>query len=166
MKAAKYWIEKLNLEKHPEGGWFKEIYRSPDIIPVQGLSNDFNDSRNCSTSIYYLLEGEDFSSFHRIHSDEIWHYYAGGSAVEIISIEQGKLNNQLLGNDPDKNQQLQIVIPKNTWFAAQLVNKNSYALMGCTVAPGFHFDDFEMANEKLLEEFPHLETQIKNLIRI
>jgi hypothetical protein len=71
-----------------------------------------------------------------------------------------------LGNDPDKNQQLQIVVPKNTWFAAQLLNKNGYALAGCTVAPGFYFDDFEMADENLLKEFPHLESQIKNLIRI
>lgn len=166
MKSAKYWIEKLNLEKHPEGGWFKEIYRSEDIIPGHALSTDFKDSRNYSTSIYYLLEGDDFSSFHRIHSDEIWHYYAGFSPVEIISIEQGKINRQLLGNYPDENQQLQVIVPKNTWFAAQLVNQKGYALAGCTVSPGFHFDDFEMADEKLLEEFPQLESQIRKLIGI
>ena len=166
MKTAKYWIEKLNLEKHPEGGWFKEIYRSEDIIPEHALPPDFKGPRNCSTSIYYLLEGEDFSSFHRIHSDEIWHYYAGFSPIEIISIEQGKLIKHLLGNDPDSNQNLQIVVPKNTWFAAQLIDQKGYALAGCTVAPGFHFDDFEMADEKLLEEFSHLENQIRRLILI
>ncbi len=135
------------------------------MINEHALPVDFKGSRNCSTSIYYLLEGENFSSFHRIHSDEIWHYYAGSSPVEIISIERGKLNRLHLGDDPDKNQHLQIVVPKNTWVAAQLLNKNGYALAGCTVAPGFHFDDFEMGNIKLLEEFPHLETQIRKLIR-
>ncbi len=154
------------MEKHPEGGWFKEIYRSLDVIPEKALSANFKGSRNCSTSIYYLLEKEDFSSFHRIKSDEIWHYYAGNSPVEIISIEQGKIKKQLLGNDPDLNQNLQVIIPKNTWFAARLVNKQGFALAGCTVSPGFHFDDFELAGTMLLDEFPQLEKQIKDFIRI
>ena len=162
MKQAKYWIEKLELEKHPEGGWFKEIYRSSDIISRRALPNDFNGDRNCSTSIYYLLENEDFSSFHRIHSDEIWHYYMGSSSIEIISIQQGELKRQLLGNDPDSNQNLQIVVPKNTWFAAQLVLRKGYALVGCTVSPGFHFNDFELADEKLPDE---LQAKIVSQIR-
>lgn len=165
MKQAKYWIEKLELEKHLEGGWFKEIYRSSDIIPQHALPNDFNGDRNCSTSIYYLLEIEDFSSFHRIYSDEIWHYYTGSSPIEIISIELGKLKRQFLGNNPDSNQNLQIVVPKNTWFAAQLVQRKGYALVGSTVAPGFHFDDFELADEKLLDEFPHLKEKIRELVK-
>jgi len=75
MKSANYWIEKLGLQKHPEGGWFKEVYRSPEII-INGILPDIRGDRNISTSIYYLLEGKDFSAFHRIKSDELWHYYS------------------------------------------------------------------------------------------
>ena len=166
MKSAKYWIEKLGLDRHPEGGWFKEIYRSDDIITVDSLSGDYRGTRNCSTSIYYLLEGDDYSSFHRIKSDEVWHYYAGSTSIEILLIVDGSLIKQLCGNNPDENQQLQIVVPKNTWFAARLHDKSGYALVGCTVSPGFQFDDFEMSDEKIMEEFPQLETEIKNLLRI
>ena len=81
ISSAKYWIEKLNFEKHPEGGWFKEVYRSEEVIPKKSLPEYFPGSRNISTSIYYLLEGDDFSAFHRIKSDEIWHYYEGNSAI-------------------------------------------------------------------------------------
>lgn len=164
-RTAKYWIEKLQLKKHPEGGWFKEVYRSDEVIPAVALPTGFSGCRSISTSIYYLLEGEDFSSFHRIKSDEIWHYYSGNSAVEIISVEEGKIKKQFLGDNPRENQFFQIVVPKNTWFAARLVNKQGFALAGCTVSPGFDFDDFEMANEKLIEEYPELEKEIVGLIR-
>ena len=166
MKSAQHWIKKLKLEKHPEGGWFKEVYRSSEVILKQTLSSDFTGDRNCSTSIYYLLEGEDFSSFHRIKSDEIWHYYAGNLPLEIVSIVGGKLKKQLCGNNPDQDQHLQIVVPKNTWFAACLPDKNGYALVGCTVSPGFHFDDFEIAGKDFLEEFQDLKDQITCLIRV
>jgi predicted cupin superfamily sugar epimerase len=165
ISSAKYWIEKLNLEKHPEGGWFKEIYRSEEVIPKEALPEYFSGSRILSTSIYYLLEGDDFSAFHRIKSDEIWHYYAGNSAIEILSIEKGNLKKQLLGNQPEKNQVLQFVVPKNTWFAAKLTSSKGFALVGCTVSPGFHFDDFEMAGKDLLTKFPILENEIRELIR-
>lgn len=164
-RTAKYWIEKLQLKKHPEGGWFKEVYRSDEVIPAVALPTGFSGRRNISTSIYYLLAGEDFSSFHRIKSDEIWHFYTGTSAIEIISVEEGKIRKQFLGDNPRENQFFQIVVPKNTWFAARLVNKQGFALAGCTVSPGFDFDDFEMANEKLIEEYPELEKEIVGLIR-
>jgi len=86
MKTAQYWIEKLELQKHPEGGWFREIYRASEIIPKSGLPEYFTRERNVSTSIYYLLEGKNNSNFHRIKSDEIWHFYTGSSAIEIINI--------------------------------------------------------------------------------
>jgi hypothetical protein len=166
VKKALFWIEKLNLEKHPEGGWFKEVYRASEILSEQALSGNFSGARNISTSIYYLLENDDFSAFHRIKSDEIWHFYTGSSSIEIIYIEQGKIQKQFLGNEPDKNQNLQFVVPKNTWFAARLSEQKGYALVGCTVSPGFHFDDFELAGKELVEEYPELEMQIKNLIRL
>lgn len=164
-KSAQYWIEKLQLQKHPEGGWFNEVYRSDEMIPSNALPAGFTGSRNISTSIYYLLEVDDFSAFHRIMSDELWHFYTGNSAVEIISIEEGKIKRQFLGDNPGQNQYFQIVVPKNTWFAARLVNKNGFALAGCTVSPGFHFDDFEMAGNELIHEFLELEKEIVGLIR-
>lgn len=165
IKSAKFWIENLQLEKHPEGGWFNEVYRSGKMISKHALPVGFSGDRSISTSIYYLLEGEDFSAFHRIKSDEIWHYYTGNSAIEIISIEEGKTKRQFLGDNPGQNQYFQIVVPKNTWFAAHLINKNGFALAGCTVSPGFHFDDFEMAGNELIQEFPKLEREISAFIR-
>ena len=163
--SAKYWIEKLGLQKHPEGGWYKEVYRSEETVSKNGLPQGFSGDRNISTSIYYLLEGNDFSAFHRIKSDEIWHYYSGSSAIEILSIENGILKSQLLGNQLDENQVLQYVVPKNTWFSARLFSENGFALVGCTVSPGFHFDDFEMGGEELLEKYPKLKGEIGKLIR-
>jgi len=165
MKTAKYWIEKLELQKHPEGGYFREIYLSDDIVPQIGLPDNFRGERSFATSIYYLLEGNDFSAFHRIKSDEIWHYYAGSSAIEIVSLVQGKIKKYLVGNDPDHGEIFQVIVPKNTWFAARLQNQEGYALAGCTVSPRFHFDDFEMADKKLIDEFPELADEIAPMVR-
>ena len=166
IKTAEYWIKKLKLEKHPEGGWFKEVYRSTEMAVADALPDGFSGSRNFSTSIYYLLKGTDFSSFHRIKSDEIWHYYVGDSAIEILFIQNGKLIKQLCGNNPEQGQNLQIIVPKHMWFAARLVDKAGFALAGCTVSPGFHFEDFEMAGKELLDEYPQLKDQITGLIRL
>ena len=160
MKTSAYWIKKLELEKHPEGGWYHEIYLSDDIVPQTGLPSSFRGERSFATSIYFLLERNDFSAFHRIKSDEIWHYYTGTSAIEILSLEKGKMKKYLVGNDPDKGETFQVIVPKNTWFAARLSNSRGYALAGCTVSPGFHFEDFELANEKLIEEYPELKDKI------
>lgn len=165
MKTAAYWIEKLELEKHPEGGWFREIYLSDDIVPQTGLPSSFRGERSFATSIYYLLEGTDFSAFHRIKSDEIWHYYAGTSAIEILSLEKGKLKKYLVGNDLEKRETFQVIVPKNTWFASRLVNLKGYALAGCTVSPGFHFEDFELADGRLLKEYPEFSDEIAQLLR-
>ncbi len=164
-KTAQYWINQLKLDKHPEGGCFKEIYRLEEMAAEDALPEGFSGSRNFSTSIYYLLEGDDFSSFHRIKSDELWHYYAGNSAIEIISIQNGNIVKQLCGNNLEKGEQLQVIVPKNTWFAARLADKTGFALTGCTVSPGFHFEDFEMDGSKLMEEYPHLIKEIAALIR-
>jgi len=156
---------KVGLQKHPEGGWFKEIYRSGDVVPETGLPENFNGKRNFSTSIYFLLEGGDFSAFHRIKSDEIWHYYTGNSAIEILTIENRRIKKQLVGNNLENDEQLQVVAPKNKWFAARLKNTQGFGLVGCTVSPGIHFDDFEMADEKLIDEFPELKEEIVPFLR-
>jgi uncharacterized protein len=157
--TAEYWIEQLNLQKHPEGGWYKEIYRSEEKVKTP------LGERNAATAIYYLLSGDDFSAFHRINSDEIWHYYAGTSALEILWLQNGKLRTAKLGRKIEQGQQLQIVVPGKCWFAARLVNEAAFALAGCTVAPGFSFNDFELADTGLLVHFPGYSAQIKALIR-
>lgn len=165
MKPATYWINTLELEKHPEGGWFKEIYRANDRVKVSSSGEKSAQYKNASTSIYYLLEKNEFSAFHRIKSDEIWHFHVGNSAIEIRWIEKGKLVVKLLGNRPEKNESLQIVVPKNCWFSACLSNKNGFALAGCTVAPGFDFTDFEMADYSLIHQFPELTDVLKPFIK-
>jgi predicted cupin superfamily sugar epimerase len=156
MKSAAYWIEKYDLQAHPEGGYYAETYRSAENIPKEGLPDRFAGSRSHSTAIYFLLQSVDFSGFHRIKSDEMWHFYAG-QALEIFVIfpDTGQLEIIRLGADPDKDEVFQAVVPAGTWFGSRPASGSSYCLVGCTVAPGFDFEDFEMADRNaLLEAFP------------
>jgi len=164
MKTAGYWIEKLQLEKHPEGGYYREVYRSEESIPADVLSVRYRGSRNLSTSIYFLLQGQEFSSFHKIQSDETWHFYQG-STLELFVLETvGNLTRYLMGQHLDNGENLQLTILRNQWFAARMIDKDSYALVGCTVAPGFHFDDFELAERsKLMTTFPQHKKLIEEL---
>jgi uncharacterized protein len=165
-QTAEYWIEKLKLQKHPEGGYFKEIFRSENKIPGESLKK-FRDERSTFTSIYYLLKGHDFSAFHRLKSEEMWHFFNGSPVTIYVINEDGKLEKKHLGPDPDNMEDFQICIPGNTWFAAKVNNPVLYSLVGCTVSPGFDFQDFEMAErEALLKEFPHLKDCIIQLTRI
>lgn len=149
---AKKYIEKLHLEPHPEGGYFKEIYRSGEIILPEGLPHRFRNKRNISTSIYFLLEGKQKSYFHKLKSDEIWHFYDGCGVNIYIIDNSGNLSEVSIGKDSE----LQAVIENNNWFAAELKDIKSFCLLGCTVAPGFDFDDFELAKRgELLKLFPH-----------
>lgn len=149
MQTALYYIEKLQLLPHPEGGYFKEVFRDQKEYPPHG---SFSGPRNYATSIYYLLEKNDFSSFHRIKSNETWHHYDGG-CVLIHYFENHQLITKKLGKRLEKGELPQLTIPKSTWFAAEPAPECVYALMGCTVAPGFDFEDFEMAKMEDLEEY-------------
>lgn len=164
IRTAEYYIQKLNLAPHPEGGYFKEIYRSTGVIRADCLAEEYGGNRNFCTSIYFLLKGNNISAMHRLRSDEIWHFY-DGCPVQIISInEKGVLNEIILGKDLSKGESFQSVIPKNSWFGAELADKKSFALVGCTVSPGFEFEDFEIGKRKdLLKNFPGFERKIKNL---
>jgi predicted cupin superfamily sugar epimerase len=149
---ARYYIDKLDLKKHPEGGYYREIYRAGEMyftetIPARKLSK-----KNISTSIYFLLSGKDKSLFHRLKSDEIWHFYDGCDVLLWLIDEKGNLNQIRVGKESEV---FQFVIPHNTWFAAELTDKNSFALVGCTVSPGFDFKDFELAKRNdLLNKYP------------
>ncbi len=156
MSNANYWIDKLKLEEHPEGGYYREVYRSDENIAMNALPERYNGSRSFSTSIYFLLEGTQISRFHRIKSDETWHFYQGTTLELFVLGNDGTLSTQLLGNNLEAGESLQITIKRNNWFGGKIVDKSSFALMGCTVAPGFHFDDFELGDkQQLLEKFPH-----------
>jgi hypothetical protein len=158
-QKAKYYIQKLQLNKHPEGGYYREIYRSGEIISIDAPKNNLK--RNFSTSIYFLLEGAQISKFHRLKSDELWHFYDGGSVKVYVIDGKGKLNEIVLGRKTEEGEIFQTVIKKNNWFAAEVMNKRSFSLIGCTVSPGFDFSDFELANrEDLLECFPKYKSLI------
>ncbi|MEO8711287.1 MAG: cupin domain-containing protein [Parafilimonas sp.] len=154
MHDAAFYIEQLNLKPHPEGGYYKETYRSKGIIPVASLKN-FTGDRNYSTAIYYLLQQGNFSAFHKIKSDECWHHYAGNTLLIHVLYNNADYRCIKLGAAIDKDEVLQFIVPANTWFAAECAEKTSFVLAGCTVAPGFDFADFEMADKQnLLHEFP------------
>jgi len=137
----------LNLEPHPEGGFYKEMYRSE--TKVKNLIGSSN--KSALTSIYYLLAGRDFSAWHRIKSDETWYFHLGCDVLIYFFDENKLLRTKQIGMT-SKN--LQITIPAHTWFAAKPLNENDFCLVSCAVAPGFEFDDFEIAiREDLTKEF-------------
>jgi uncharacterized protein len=161
--SASYWIEKLSLQKHVEGGFYKRIYCSGIKIPAAQLPAVFKGERPIATSIYFLLEAGEFSAMHRIASDELWHFYSGDCLL-IYEIEaDGSLTNHLLGNNYEAGETFQCAIKAGSWFGAILKN-GDYALAGCTVSPGFDFEDFELAKPNvLLELYPQHQAIIKML---
>ena len=150
MQRHQYLIERLELEAHPEGGYYKRVYESCTRV----TANDHQD-RACLSSIYYLLHGKCYSSFHRLDADEQWHYYEGTTPLFLHMISpQGCYEKKQLS---PKYQQYQIVIPAHYWFAAELQHKQAsdFALLGCSVAPGFEFSQFELADrDKLITQLP------------
>ncbi len=165
-QAQKY-IEKLQLKLHPEGGYYKEIYRAGDMILPKHLPKRYKSSRNFSTSIYFLLEGNQVSNFHKLKSDEQWHFYDGSTIVIHVIDESGNLNKILLGRNIENGETLQTVIKYNSWFAAELSDKTSFALIGCTVAPGFDFTDFELGKrDELIKTFPQFRELIYKLTKL
>ncbi len=148
-------INFLKLIEHPEGGYFREIYRSECVINQGHVNGEINSKRNFSTSIYYLLESGQISKFHRLKSDEIWHFYSGSPLLLYIIDDCGELTVHHLGIDLNNGDIPQILCPAGYWFGAEVLEKNSYSFVGCTVSPGFDYKDFELANrEKLISEYP------------
>lgn len=157
-KPAKQWIEKLNLKPHPEGGYFREFFRSDIQIYAENLPYIYTTHRSSGTAIYFLLDQNDFSAFHRLKTGELW-YLLDGSSVRIHILE--KEDRKIL--DLDKSQPV-VHVPANRWFAAEIVDKSRFALMSCVVMPGFEFEDLEIADyESLIREFPENKDIIKRL---
>lgn len=163
-RSASYWKEKLKMLPHPEGGFFKETYRAEGLIRKEHLSERFKGDRNFSTGIFYLLEKDQCSKFHRIQSDEMWHFYDGDCLIVFEFDEDGNLIENKLGLNIEEGEIPQLTIKAGRWFGARLNKPDTYCLAGCTVSPGFHFDDFEMADRnKLILEFPQNKSIIEKL---
>jgi predicted cupin superfamily sugar epimerase len=154
MHSALYWIEKLNMIAHPEGGWYKETFRDNRKVQTLNPSGELKEY-NASTAIYFLLDDQSFSAFHRIGAAEAWHFYAG-TGITIYSIEEnGELKTVELGTNPEQGQVFSTVVPANVWFASRVNQEGGYALCGCTVAPGFEFAEFELASKNdLISRYP------------
>lgn len=161
-RSSQYWIDHLKLDAHPEGGYYKETYRSQSEVSLPSFSG----ARNISTGIYFLLSQGNFSAFHRIKSDEMWHFYAGDPLSIFVIYPTGELNEIRLGLDLENGEVPQAVVPANCWFASRVHGQGDYTLVGCTVAPGFDFEDFEMADQQeLVESYPDHIALITTLTR-
>lgn len=164
MNNAEYWINKLKLEKHIEGGYFRETYRSEEIFKKETLPARYTVDHSVGTCIYFLLKSDDFSKFHRLANDEIWFFHMGAPLVIVTISPDGELQEQLLGANPELSESLHIIVPKHYWMAAYTSQKESYTLVSCTNAPGFEFSDFEMAErDALISEYPQHRQIIKKL---
>lgn len=151
MQQASAYIQHLQLQPHPEGGFYRETYRAATEIQAEG----FQGKRNVCTAIYFLLEGTNKSHFHKIKSDELW-FYHDGTSLEIFVLEATGLEVIRLGKNAAEGEVLQAVIPANVWFASKVKNNEGFVLVSCTVSPGFSFDDFQMAKKAdLKRQFPH-----------
>jgi uncharacterized protein len=160
-KSAEYWIKKLKLKPHKEGGYYREIYRSEEKINSIALPERYNGERHFATSIYFLLKSGQPSKFHKLKSDEIWNYHYG-SPIIIISIDnKGNLKENILGNNYNNNNEFQITIPKETLFAAYVTEDNSFSIVGCTSIPGFEYEDFELKDKnEITKQYPALKDTI------
>lgn len=166
MQEIKNIISHFDLHPHPEGGWYKQTYKSNEEIPVGALPQRFHGDRVFSTAIYFLLEQGNFSAFHRIKSDECWHFYSGDPLHIYIINPNGELKIVTLGNVFEKGQLFQYVVPANCWFASCPAEGSEYCFVGCTVAPGFDFEDFELAKkDELIGAYPAHKDLIKKLTR-
>jgi predicted cupin superfamily sugar epimerase len=165
-KNATYWIEQLKLEEHPEGGYFRQSYKATLTLPRAALPTEFSGDRAASTAIYFLLEGENFSAFHRLRSDEVWHFYAGSTLVVHVIEPEGKYFRIQLGRNADRGEVFQAVVRAGCWFASHVEDWKSFAVVGCTVAPGFEFADFEIGKQReLVAQYPEHREIVERLTR-
>lgn len=154
-------IQQLDLQPHPEGGFYRRTYCSHEHITRDGSGAQ----RRASTGIYYLLHDHAYSAWHRIDADEMWHFYAGDRLLIHTLDEHGACSTLRLGNMlQDPHAVFQCVVPAGSWFAAEREGAQGYSLVGCTVAPGFEFDTFELADtQALLRRYPQHEALILRL---
>lgn len=156
-------IERLGLQPHPERGYFRETYRA-----LTSVASDTHDgSRAASTAIYFLITASEPTTYlHRLKSDEVFHLYDGGPLEIVRLFPDGRWDIARLGMNLDAGERPQIVVPAGTWFGTELVAGASHCLVGCTVAPGFEFKDFELAEGPELEaRYPDAAGRIRRMRR-
>jgi predicted cupin superfamily sugar epimerase len=152
-------VTRLGLRPHPEGGFYRETFRSSLTTPTAA------GERAASTAIYYLLPAGARSALHRVRSDEVWHFYGGQSITIHLLDNAGGHRERRLGPDLQAGEEPQLVVPANVWQAA-IGPEQGYALCGCTVAPGFDFADFEMPSVDVLRRlFPDRTALVEQLAR-
>lgn len=163
--TAADWIGRLDLQAHPEGGFYRESYRAAASFAGE-VNEGFPAGRSHGTAIYFLLERGNFSAFHRIRSDELWHFYDGdGLDIHVIDPD-GRYRCLRLGLDIENGQLPQAVVPAGCWFASEVAGQGSFALVGCTVAPGFDFADFELGTARQLSSlFPGYQPLVRRMTR-
>ena len=148
-------VRHFSMKPHPEGGFYVETYRSPGIIPASVLPATYTGDRNYSTAILFLLRRGDYSRLHRIRQDEIWHFHLGGALRLVCISPEGKVEERRLGTNVGQGELLQSVVKAGDFFGATPAPEADFALVGCTVAPGFDFADFELGYVDVLERrFP------------
>ncbi len=161
MAGAKAWIDKLQLQRHPDGGWVRETYRAEEMLAAAALPPRFGGERALSTAIYFLLDGEDFSALHRLRADEVWHFYGGGGVTLHVLAADTHYSTVALGPELP-----QAVVRAGCLFGATVTDVRSFALVGCTMAPGFDFADFEMpGRDELCRLYPQHRNLIERLTR-
>lgn len=155
MNTGRSLILALELQPHPEGGWYREVYRSADRFAPSSLPERYLGSRAYVSTIYFLLQAGEVSCFHRLRSDEVWHFYDGSPLTLHLLHPDGTAATVRLGKAPHKGEQFILGVPRGTWMAAEVNPGGKYSLAGCTVAPGFDFADFELGSfEELVSGFP------------
>lgn len=163
-REAAFWIDRLRLAPHPEGGHYCQTYRSAEEIPAGALPSRYDGPRAFATAIYFLLEAGEVSALHRLRSDELWHFHAGGSLLIHAIAADGTLRTQRLGTDIERGDQWQACVTQGPWFGAELAPGAAFALMSCTVSPGFDYADFELARRaELIAEYPQHRALIERL---
>lgn len=164
MPTAEFWIDHLQLTPHPEGGYYRETYRAVESISKEALPARYTGDRHFSTAIYFLLKSGQVSHLHRLQTDEVWHFYHGCGLTLHIITPDGDYTRQHLGADAQAGQHFQCMVAAGCWFGATVDDADAFALVGCTMAPGFDFADFEMGHRaRLLELFPQHKTIIERL---
>ncbi len=165
MFTGKYFIEKLGLKSHPEGGYYKECLKSKDVIDASTINQGFDGERRLWTSIYFLLKDREISRLHRLRADEVWYFHSGTPLVIYIIDKNGEIRRVKLGLDIERGEQPQILVSKGSIFGAEM-DGTGYSLVGCMVAPGFEFSDFELLDkEKLILDYPQHEFIIRKLTK-
>jgi uncharacterized protein len=152
MRDARYWIRRLRLRKHPEGGYYREVYRANESVGARGLPGRYKGKRAWATSIYYLLDRASVSRFHRLKSDETWYFHAGDRLVLHTITRSGRYARVVIGPRKDGLVTFQYTVPRGMWFGAAVAGGGRYSLVSCAVAPGFDFSDFRLGHAAELKK--------------